>query len=222
MVLNASRPDLHSTATQRTGLFTAAYRAARRAEPLTMSHNLKRVEPSDIANAPIHDILRQCNIFHWDLMIVGDGSGSQCDNACGWSSVLIDRATGNRRLFGGHANAGSINFAESMPFIQALTWYDHFYGQHLNKSKAGLCDVHIITDSQTVANMGNQAVTAKRVSRSMTYLTSFISAFMKFKYGFTWHWMPRNEYTLTELVDRLSKQHRITAQTGRDITVPKS
>ena len=177
-----------------------------------LSYNLKPVDPSEIVKAPIDEILAACHLYHWDVLIVGDGSGSQCDNACGWSSVLIDRETQNRRLFGGHANAGSVNFAEAMPFIQAMTWYDHFYGQHRNKDKIGLCDVHIVTDSQTIANMGNQAVTRKQVSRALTHLTSFIAAYMKLKYRFTWHWIPRNEFQLTEIVDRLSKQHRVTSQ----------
>ena len=168
------------------------------------------MDPSDILTAPIDDILQACQLRVFDVLILGDGSGSHCDNACGWSSVLIERETGRRRLFGGHANAGSGQFAEAMPFIQAMTWYDHFYGQY--SKKPGLCDVHIVTDSQTIANMGNQAVTAKKVSRALAYLTSFVQAYMKLKYRFTWHWMPRNEFQLTEIVDRLSKQHRITGQ----------
>ncbi len=169
-------------------------------------------------------LLRTCGIYHYDVLIIGDGSGGQWDNACGWSGVLIDRATGNRRLLGGHANAGSITYAESQPFIQGMMWYDHFYGEKLNRDRVGLCDVHVITDNQSVADIGNQAVRAKRESRAMLYLTTFIATYMKLKYGFTFHWLPRNEFKLTEFVDRLSKQHRITAQTVKPVihSVPKS
>ncbi len=157
-----------------------------------MSPNLKPVHLNEILNAPIEDILQACQLRLFDVLIIGDGSGSSHDNPCGWSSVLIERETGRRRLFGGHSNTGSNTFAEAMPFVQAMMWYDHFYGQHSNQNRSGLCDVHIVTDSQTVANMGNQAVTAKRVSRAMTYLTSFVQAYMKLKYRFTWHWRPRS------------------------------
>src|SRR5688572_22541252 len=69
-------------------------------------------------------VLQRTGISLWDVFIVGDGSGCKWDAGCGWSGILVDRETRGRKLFAGAATVGSVNFAEAMPYCQALNWYD--------------------------------------------------------------------------------------------------
>ena len=167
-----------------------------------------------LLTAPITQILEDCMIPSWDVLIIGDGSGSKVDNPCGWSAVLVDRETSARRLFGGHTNAGSTNFAECMPLIQAMSWYDHYYGQTRGSYANSFFNVHIITDSQSVQQAGENASRKGKHSGPLAFLTAYIVQMQTKQYRFYWHWRPRNQYALTDLVDTQSKSHRITSNDG--------
>jgi len=164
----------------------------------------------DILNAPIDGILTSLSIENWDILIVGDGSGNRHDSPCGWSSILIERNTQNRRVFGGNANAGSITFAEAMPYVQALQWYDQLRGQDILKTTSHML-VHIVTDSQVVAITGNDARDlGKRPARTRLYLTSYLQELARARYKLHWHWARRESSELNKLCDALSRRHRLS------------
>jgi hypothetical protein len=43
----------------------------------------------------------------WDVLIIGDGSGTGWSEPCGWASVLHERYSNMRQLFTGAMNHGT-------------------------------------------------------------------------------------------------------------------
>lgn len=142
----------------------------------------------------LHLLLQRLRISHWDVLLVGDGSGCQWEQPAGWASALVDRNTRGRRLSYGAANAGSINFAESLPYMQALSWYDKFFGKaRLRELHSGI-HVHVLTDSQIVARWGTEAANLETVTplpRDHIAIWSTIREYRRLGYVFTFHWAPR-------------------------------
>src|SRR5215471_12302353 len=58
----------------------------------------------------------------WDFLVVGDGSGSNWKRPIGWAARLVERASGQRQTFHGHANRGTVNVAEMMALLWPLLW----------------------------------------------------------------------------------------------------
>ena len=71
-------------------------------------------------NQLLDEVLRKAGIQEWDVLIVGDGSGSGWNGACGWCSILVDKLSRGRRVFYGAMNNGSVNVAETMTHIHSF------------------------------------------------------------------------------------------------------
>lgn len=127
----------------------------------------------------------------WDLLLVGDGSGGDWEKACGWASCLVDKATHGRRFFYGAMDCGSVNFAEAMPYIQALNWFDNNFGRERLKT-TGFLNVHILTDSQVIARMGNQTMAKDEpIPRTHALLWGALTELRRLGYICQFHWAPR-------------------------------
>lgn len=151
----------------------------------------------------------------WDLLIVGDGSGSGWNHACGWAATLIDNVHNARRFFYGAMDCGSVNLAESMPYLQALGWYDAHYGKALLK-QLGFIRVHVLTDSQTIATWGNRAAGPEgEVPRKQLPFWAGIKELRRVGYQCEFHWAPRMTTELNwvaDLIAGLSRQEIMTAK----------
>lgn len=145
-------------------------------------------------------VLDRTGITTWDILVVGDGSGSTWDRACGWASVLVDRESRGRRAFYGAMNLGSVNFAESMPYLQALNWYDANVGKARLKQQDHI-NVHIITDSQVVAQWGVSAQNQPHPPRKHLPVWAGMRAYYELGYRCTWHWAPRMTTQFNWLAD---------------------
>ena len=92
----------------------------------------------------------------WDLILVGDGSGSNWSKEAGWAAISIEKATMERRAWYGAMNYGTVNFAEMMAYIQPLTWYTSKEIDRRTKTRqVAFQKVHIFTDSKYCAEIGN-------------------------------------------------------------------
>lgn len=161
-------------------------------------------------------VLDRLAINQWDLLLVGDGSGSGWAQCCGWAAVLIDRNhlldrnLYGRRFFYGAADPGSVNFAESMPYMQAINWYDVQYGRQLLHTK-GVLNVHVLTDSQVIANWGNRATQPTTdLPRKAIPAWAAIREYSRLGYHFTMHWAPRMTTELNwaaDLIAGLARRH---------------
>jgi ribonuclease HI len=174
------------------------------------------LEPNDVTpglpEAPgLQDLLMRFNIKDWDVLLVGDGSGSQWERACGWACVLVEQAILTPKLFYGAASAGTNYTAELEAYLRPMLWYSEGPGKERLKWRASgrttpLGQVHILTDCQTLAKQGNGFV---RRDRNRP-LWAALEKIAEQGYQFHWHWMPREACALNQWADRQSKLMRTT------------
>ena len=152
----------------------------------------------------IQTLLTRLQIPRSGLTVVGDGSGSTWERGCGWASILIDHETRGRRAFFGAMNLGSVNFAEAMPYVQALNWFDAQFGKERLK-RLGSLPVHILTDSQVTAQWGTQASQIGGVlPRKHAALWAAMREYQRLGYQCVWHWAPRLTTELNWLADLIA------------------
>lgn len=163
---------------------------------------------------PLTKILERLKITDWDIVIVGDGSGSGWTDCCGWASVLIERLTQGRRTFYGGMNVGSINLAELMPYLHAITWFDAKFGKDRFQRKPTL-SVHILTDSEVTVNNG-QKMMRGQIPKAQSALWMAMQQFFRQGYMFHFHWIPRESCGLNWLADSLAGN---TRRAVKDITL---
>lgn len=112
---------------------------------------------------PLGPVLAGLGVGSWDLALVGDGScdvgdGSVAVSAegAGWAVALEDASGFCKRLWGA-ASCLSVAASELMPYVHALEWY---FGPHGpgGGNAARLrrpLEVHVVTDSRSVAEIGS-------------------------------------------------------------------
>jgi ribonuclease HI len=167
-----------------------------------------------LITAPLSDVLRTVGIgpTDWDVLLVGDGSGSGWGSACGWAVVLEDRFSGLRKFFNGGVNAGTNYLAELFPYLHAMCWYSvgpgkmhHAQSKH-NGAVHRALRVHIITDAEILVNQGNRNCGRGAGAALWEAMDSFEK---RDEYRFFWHWMARDRLGLNILTDHLSRESRL-------------
>ena len=141
----------------------------------------------------------------WDILLVGDGSGSGWAHAAGWAATIVDnRQNQARRFFYGACDCGSVNLAETMPYLQALTWYDVHHGREMLR-QVGFLRVHILTDSQVIATWGNRAMAPTgEVPRKMPVFWAGMRELRRLGYHCQFHWAPRMTTELNWAADLMA------------------
>lgn len=153
-------------------------------------------------SSALEDILSVLKIDAWDYVIVSDGSGQDWDKSCGWGSVLIEKSNFNRHVFHGNFSKGTNNMAEMMGFLQPLLWVAS------RDVKTDGTAVHVITDSQLIANCGN----GKQRRGSNIELWCLFDSFRRKGIFTTFHWLPRSTIDLNRFADSLAGQSRLSTE----------
>ena len=158
--------------------------------------------------APLQTVLDHLGVSKndWDVVLVGDGSGSTWQAGCGWAAVLIDRESKQRRVFFGAMSCGTVNLSELLPYLQAIMWYDNAKNEWLKTTPKTPVKIHVITDSKYTADAGNKLIPRKANKEIWAALDVVVQK----GYHITWHWMGRSETGLNMLADHLSKLCRTT------------
>jgi len=156
------------------------------------------------------DLLTHLKITDWDVIIIGDGSGTGWKQGAGWASVLIDRMSGARKLFFGAMNTGTITLGELFPYLHALSWYTGKDGpgrnRRLEAQQAGRqMQAHLITDSEIIATAGNHPASR----RSHRELWSAFNEYQKRGFVLSFHFVARDRVNLNVLVDEVARQARL-------------
>lgn len=155
----------------------------------------------------LEQMLKKAGIGRWDLLIVGDGSGSTADKESGWGSISVSRRSGKRILWAGCANRGTVNFAEIMAYLQPLT---NFANEVDDDRRAGssmqTIHVHIITDSEYVKKTGG---TKGRKIAKNAGLWSCFDVFARMGFVIHWHWARRESSAMNRTADAVSKISRL-------------
>ncbi len=157
----------------------------------------------------------------WDVLIVGDGSGTTWNNSCGWASVLIDKKLRLRKELHGAMNFGTSYLAELMPYVQALSWYVEGPGRNLLHEKlmispAAAVKIHIITDSETVAKQGQ----GRANRRCGHYYWQMFEAIQESGFEIGWHHLGRTKLSLNCLCDYLAGTCRKSIDVVTAVTTP--
>jgi|JI9StandDraft_2_1071091.scaffolds.fasta_scaffold266444_2 ribonuclease HI len=147
-------------------------------------------------------LLNELGIKDWDVLLVGDGSGSAWNMGSGWGCVSIEKATQLRRSWYGACNLGSTNLAEIMAYIHPLTWYAR---EQVKSKSSQFKQIHIITDSSYLASKGMQDDNNFGLDKAIWHM---FDVFQSFGLVLNWHWARRETVELNCLVDRISKDAR--------------
>lgn len=103
---------------------------------------------------------------------------------------LIGQGLHGRKFFYGAVSQGSVNFAESMPYLHALQWFDATFGDMLKTR--GSINVHILTDSQCIAKWCEQAMDpAAPPPRKGLMVWAALREFRRLGYMCHAHWAQR-------------------------------
>lgn len=142
----------------------------------------------------------------WDLVLIGDGSGTKDISPCGWACVMLQRYPAFRRMFFGYDNTGGIMYAELHPYGQALHWHWVTLGAGMLKTRiqadpSARINVHIICDNRVVVEQGNSPDVRRN---DLAIEWAKIEELQAVGYRLTWHWRPRNNVALNRLCDALA------------------
>lgn len=152
-------------------------------------------------------LLLRHGVKNWDIVIVGDGSGSSWSREAGWASVSIEKVTMERLVHAGMVNRGTVNLAEMMAYIQPLEWLASRESDR-KKEKGGTTrafNVHIFTDSDYCRQTGNSS---NRMMTKNAGLWAVFDVFARHGFVLNWHWIPRESCDLNRYCDKLSKMAR--------------
>lgn len=162
--------------------------------------NARPVAPDNAKT--VEEILTALNIREWDLLFIGDGSGSGWEAACGWANVVVDKLTRSYMLFSGAMNCGSVNVAELMPYLHGINHFHATQGRTRLKTRAKFFDVHVITDSKFTAESGRQAADlGQPIPKVHQGLWAAMREFARFGYTFHWHWQERSTTVFNQCCD---------------------
>lgn len=126
----------------------------------------------------------------------------------GWGATLVERLTRARRTFYGGVNVGSVNMAELMPYLHALTWFDAKFGSDRLRRAGGALYVHVLTDSDVTVGSARKALVEGRLPKSQPALWAAMQQFQRRGYLMHFHWIPRESVNLNWLADRLATLSR--------------
>lgn len=156
-------------------------------------------------SSSLYTLLKDLDIKAWDVLLIGDGSGSGWDIGVGWSCVVIDRHTKTRKIIHGGGSTGTVNIAELMAYVHAMLWYSSHIGKNLRKQyPRKILDVHIITDSRVVANQGEKVGERNMEGLANRALWASISDIARQGYTFHWHWIERLTNELNWAADQMA------------------
>ncbi len=155
-------------------------------------------------------MLARLNITEWDLVLIGDGSGSNWRDRCGWGCVSIDRETMSRKVWWGAMSQGTVNFAEMMAYMQPLSCFaaQRKAERKIPGKSRKLMQIHIITDSEYCESMGSSG---RQSPKSNGVHWRVFEDFQRQGMLLNWHWINREDVGLNIYADFLSKAARQVA-----------
>lgn len=160
----------------------------------------------DSRSRTLEELLAAEKIKTWDILIVGDGSGSNWDREAGWAATSVERVTMERKVWAGAMNRGTVNVAEVMAYLQPLEWFAaRERDRRQKKQPTRAYQVHILTDSEYCRQAGASGGVGAGTNAG---LWAAFGAFARLGFVLHWHHIPRNSCGLHEFADSVSKLAR--------------
>jgi hypothetical protein len=144
----------------------------------------------------------------WDLILIGDGSGSKWDNPGGWacSMIMKSRETKEVHYFTplvGAVSRGSINWLEAVPYWHCLRHhYYHMDGKELCAD--GGVDVFIVSDSEWVV----KTMSGRQSARTHDDMVMLFQYYRQHGYRMQWRHVKRDVIKMNKIVDMLAVNAR--------------
>lgn len=154
--------------------------------------------------AELEALSSELSLPEYDLLLLGDGSGTTCHESCGWACVAYNKLTDDIEFHNGSMSCGTNNFAELIPYCQALWHFDQFYKTVAAPGVAGR--VEIVSDSEVTVRCGNGIYARK----GNGFLWSGIEWFEKNGYNIHWTHVRRNTNKFSKRCDWLAGETRIS------------
>lgn len=138
----------------------------------------------------------------WDALLIGDGSGMEWGQPCGWCSVLIERRELRRMAFHGAWSHGTNNTAEMWAYLHPCLWLVSQRKKELTKH--GGYKLHVFTDSEYVAG----GLNLKAVGQKNRILWDMFRAVRRHGLQITGHWVRRDTVDLNILSHHVANSAR--------------
>ncbi len=143
----------------------------------------------------------------FDLLLIGDGSGTTRDKASGWACVAWNRLIDEIDIHNGAISCGTNNFAELVPYVQALWHFDNIYRSICRPGQ--VAHIEIISDSEVTVRCGNGVY----VRKGNGCLWGAIEWFEKCGlYKIHWNHVHRNTNRFSKRCDWLAGESRIALE----------
>lgn len=148
-----------------------------------------------------NEVLRACKTPKdgWDILLVGDGSGTTSTSRGGWGCVGIEhsRPLKVETFFGGTSYGSNIR-CELLAYVFPLIYYAEL-------ANAGT-RVHVVTDCKYVTQRGEQRTRYKKMQHKP--LWTAVDSCRRAGLVIDWHWVPRDTYGLNKLAHKLANKSR--------------
>lgn len=141
----------------------------------------------------------------YDLLLVGDGSGTINQKSCGWACVAWEKATQKVTVHNGVISCGTNNFAELFPYVQALWYYNQSHKDMLPPAKK--FKVQIVSDSEVTVRCGNKQYTRKSNACLWAGIEWFENCGL---YEINWTHVYRNTNKFSKKCDWLAGETRVS------------
>lgn len=146
-------------------------------------------------------------IADYDLLLVGDGSGTGVGAPCGWHCTAYDRQTGEVEEHFGGANGGTNNYAELAPYVHALWHYHTTSGGNEPGFIPDLSPVRVavVSDSEVTVRCGN----GQYARRANGALWAAVEWFERNNYRLRWTHVRRNTNPFSKASDGVAGRVRV-------------
>jgi ribonuclease HI len=156
--------------------------------------------------AHLEGLATELSLPAFDLLLVGDGSGTTLVKPSGWYCAAYERPLGDGGVlehFGG-ASGGTNNYAELLPYCFAL-WAYHVSKQGPTGVKSvSPVRVVVVSDSEVTVRCGN----GDYERRANACLWAQVQWFERNGYAFVWVHVPRNSNPVSERADAVAGSAR--------------
>jgi ribonuclease HI len=163
-----------------------------------MSAMLNHYLPSNVI-PELEALAKSLGLPDFDLLLVADGSGNLADQPAGWACLAYDRRARSVVLHAGAGTCGTNNYAELMPFVQALWHHDTTH-----PAPRPYTATVLVSDSELTVRCGLGIYTPK----ANGCLWAAMNWFGHHGYDLHYHHVPRNSNAYHALMDRLAGQAR--------------
>jgi ribonuclease HI len=155
---------------------------------------------TDLSKEILNQVSLELNLPAYDLLLIGDGSGTVKDKPCGFACISYDKLRDNIKIHTGALSHGTNNMAELFPYIHALQC-DILEVGPMDK---GNRYVEIVSDSELIVKQGRK-IYGRYSNRA---LWKAIDGFEELGYTIHWNHVSRNSNVLNELCDKLAGEMR--------------